>query len=274
MYKHLKNEVNVTEVEQVTLIADNCGSQNKSRMTNQMLVHAFSELPNVRVINYLFLEKGHTQNANDSIHSSIEQAKRGVTINHPCQWETIARTACKSKPYKVELMRQQEIYDFHKKDWGPCTLMMKNQQTDLNGRKTKIMWSQIRQIQIQKRSEPESPVILLYRYSLDTPFQACIIGSNPRVSKRTNGMVTTHGFHQKYSNLIPVTRALKLDLLKLCKALAIDPNFHKFYLNMSCTDKLLTLNSLDDFQDNINIQGESFLEPEDTDSSDYESEAE
>ena len=85
VYKHLKNEVNGTEVEQVTLIADNCGSQNKSRMTNQMLVHAFRELPNVRVINYFFLEKGHTQNANDSIHSSIEQAKRGVTINHPCQ---------------------------------------------------------------------------------------------------------------------------------------------------------------------------------------------
>ena len=106
--------------------------------------------------------------------------------------------------------------------------MMKNQQTDLNGRKIKVMRSQIRQIQIKTNFEPGSPVIVLYKYSLDAPFQACIIGNIPCLSKRVNGTGTAPiSFQLKYSTLIPVVKELKTNILKLCKAMAIHPNFHK-----------------------------------------------
>ena len=120
--------------------------------------------------------------------------------------------------------------------------MMKNQQTDLNGRKIKVMRSQIRQIQIKTNFEPGSPVIVLYKYSLDAPFQACIIGNIPYLSKRVNGTGTAPiSFQLKYSTLIPVVKELKTNILKLCEAMAIHPNFHKSYSDMTCSDQLLEI---------------------------------
>ena len=56
-----------------------------------------------------FLEKGHTQTANDNMDCSIEQAKRGVNIFHPYQWEEVMQFACKSKPYGIKVMKQEKI---------------------------------------------------------------------------------------------------------------------------------------------------------------------
>ena len=64
-------------------------------------------------INLVFLEKGHTQNINDTAHSIIEKAKSGVNnIQHPHQWITLIETACRKKPYNVFSMSHKEIFNF------------------------------------------------------------------------------------------------------------------------------------------------------------------
>ena len=48
----------------------------------------------LKKIQLIFLEKGHTQNANDSMHSKIEQAKWRINIFHPYQWEAVMQLSC------------------------------------------------------------------------------------------------------------------------------------------------------------------------------------
>ena len=63
-------------------------------------------------INLVFLEKGHTPNINNSAHSVIERAKKGVNIHHPHQWTTLIETAYRKNPYKVKLMSQKKMFNF------------------------------------------------------------------------------------------------------------------------------------------------------------------
>ena len=111
VFKHLKKYLKDTQVTKVTLIADNCPSQNKSRMTYQILLWALYKIEQLKEVEYIFLEKGHTQNANESIHSNIEQAKKGIEIHHPCQWTTPIQTACLKQPYIVKQLNQDENFD-------------------------------------------------------------------------------------------------------------------------------------------------------------------
>ena len=68
-------------------------------------------------INLILLEKGHTQNVNDSAHSVIARAKKGVNIHHPSQWVTLIEAASTKNPQKIKLMTQNEFFNF-KTDLG------------------------------------------------------------------------------------------------------------------------------------------------------------
>ena len=73
--KYLNDHVKGTAIEEVTFISDNCPSQNKNRMQNEMISVSVIEIPN---LSFVFLEKGHTHNENDIAHSCIEKANSGV----------------------------------------------------------------------------------------------------------------------------------------------------------------------------------------------------
>ena len=56
----------------------------KNRFIIQMLTHMANKMK--IIINLVCLEKGHTQNINDTV---IDRAKKGVNIHHPSQWITL-----------------------------------------------------------------------------------------------------------------------------------------------------------------------------------------
>lgn len=64
------------------------------------------------------LDCGHTQNENHSVHSVIEQNIKGVLIYHPCQCITLVKGTCRSRPYILYPMFQEDFLNF---------------QTDVNG---------------------------------------------------------------------------------------------------------------------------------------------
>lgn len=74
---------------------------------------------NIR-ITHNFLEKSHTQNEGDSVHSTIKRAYV------PEQWCTIARLACRKHIYKVVEISQQDFVDLKKllttKNWDKDTM--------------------------------------------------------------------------------------------------------------------------------------------------------
>ena len=123
LYAYANENLKDSETEEVSFFSDNCPGQNKNRMINQMLSVLTINLNNLKAAELIFLEKGHTQNCNDSVHSSIEKAKKGINVYHPFQWETLVQTACKSTPYLVKSMSQEDFYEFSSTLNGSCKLM-------------------------------------------------------------------------------------------------------------------------------------------------------
>ena len=70
-------------------------------------------MPTVDKIEHGFLEVGHTQNENDSVHSVIARAAKRIPVYTPSQWATVAQGARRNKrPYSVKEMSAQDFFDF------------------------------------------------------------------------------------------------------------------------------------------------------------------
>ena len=88
--------------------SDNCGAQNKNKHYVSMLWYALQKF-NLQYIEHKYLEKGHTQNENDSVHASIERASRNVCVYTTPQWATLIRSARRKHPYNV---KEMDLADF------------------------------------------------------------------------------------------------------------------------------------------------------------------
>lgn len=93
------------------LYSDSCSGQNRNQYLNAGLLHALKTSRNIETIEQRFLESGHTQMECDSMHSTIEQAKKRTSIFIPSQWDTIITMARKKKPYIVVPLRFNNFYD-------------------------------------------------------------------------------------------------------------------------------------------------------------------
>lgn len=71
-----------------------------------------------------FLEVGHTEVEVDSIHATIEAAKKNLAVHSPDEWPVILRMARRRKPYTVREVEQKDIFDLHQlaKDIGLTSL--------------------------------------------------------------------------------------------------------------------------------------------------------
>ena len=59
-------------IDLITGFCDNCPGQNKNKMICQMLSMVIQHFANIKAVEILYLEQGHTQNENDTAHSMIE----------------------------------------------------------------------------------------------------------------------------------------------------------------------------------------------------------
>ena len=109
----------------LVLLADNCPGQNKNRYMIQIMPLAVRKFKNLKSIQLVFLERGHTQDENDSIHSTIEKSEKGIRIFHPFQWVTLVQGACKISPYIVETMDTDDFLSFETLD-GEYAILIKN----------------------------------------------------------------------------------------------------------------------------------------------------
>ena len=129
-------------------------------------------------INLVFLEKGHSQNINDSAHSVIERAKKGVTIHHPHQWTTLIETACRKNPYKVKLMSQNKIFNFKTDLGGVFEPLIKDKTPGKCDKKNvKVSWLKIKEAQF-KPSTNEN-IYMQFKYDLTAESQTVLIGRTP-----------------------------------------------------------------------------------------------
>ena len=263
---HLQEQLSST-IEKATLFCDNCPGQNKNRFMLQMMALTVIKTLNLHEIELIFLEKGHTQNANDTIHSVIENAKKGIEVLHPVQWLSVLQMACKASPYTVRMMEQEDMLDYKTSLGSMFVPLVKNKVKNLDGKKVKIYWSNLRHV-LFKKPDDDKRVVMLYKYDLTVPFQAAVIGviggtstTTRRSASRRSAIEPLITPVQAYTAPLYVSMALKKDLMKLCseKTNAIPHLFRQFYEN------LRTIDSFQEDDDDIDPNRESESETDDDD---------
>ena len=217
------------ELSTISLFADNCPGQNKNRFVIQMLSLALLKNSNLKVIQLIFLEVGHTQNENDTIHSLIEGEKKGIDIYHPAQWNTVIATASKKKKLHVEPMSWEDFKSFNTPLDSTYSYLIESRPREKNNinKQVSIKWDEIMHV----RFEQENPMVMQYKHHLqEEHFQEGVIGFLPRITSRSKEINFQPPCH--YKGMIPISKELYNDLQFLCDKNAIPKQYHAFYTGL------------------------------------------
>jgi len=148
-------------------------------------------------IRHRFLEKGHTWNAADNVHSLIERKVKPHDIYSPEEYyEKIAAAKRKASPIEVIKVTQDMIYEW-KNDLVPKLNL------DKNTAGVAVPWTRLREISVEGAYEHE----MKYKVNLNDP--GVLVSTKP-VGKPVN----LKNFKPKnaYRNLIPLSKAKFDDL--------------------------------------------------------------
>lgn len=199
---------------EVVLYSDNCGGQNRNRFFVTMLWYAVQVLQ-ITKIQHTFLEKGHTHNENDSVHSAVEFAGRNIPVYTTQQWAAVVRGARrKGDAYEVTEMDSTKFLDFK----ALAERYIKNFTVDDCGNRVK--WIKIRVICVNKL-EPNK---IYFKYSYDEEFLTFDLHRRQR-NINLNSFISAPTLH-------PVTGVSKEkydDLMYFVTKNIIPPVYHEFF---------------------------------------------
>ncbi|KAK3907134.1 Pleckstrin homology domain-containing family H member 1 [Frankliniella fusca] len=187
--------------------SDNCTGQNKNRGVCAMYLHAAAKF-NIH-IRHRFLEKGHTWNAADNVHSLIERRVKNIDIYSPQEYYEKISTAKRNKktPIQVIEVKQDMIFDW-KEDLA--------EKLNLD-----IPWTKVREISVGAGTDHE----LKYRIQLDEESKA-------HSSKRIGRPVNLSNFVPKLvytSGPRPISKAKYKDLMGYIEDGLIPEKYHDFF---------------------------------------------
>ena len=97
VYSYIIDEARNNNTREVTIYSDNCMGQNKNSAVALMYAKVVATIPTIDVITHKFLEKGHTENEGDSMHSVIEKSIGKIPVYIPHQYYTLVRSAKKKR---------------------------------------------------------------------------------------------------------------------------------------------------------------------------------
>ena len=116
---------------------------------------------NLTWIELCFLVVGHSQNENDTAHSTIERNYRGKTIYTTAQWEVTIKEAFKTNECFLETLMHGDIINFKSAECFPrYTTMLKDKCVDQETKK-KVMWRSI----VQARFSADGKMSYKYDYN-------------------------------------------------------------------------------------------------------------
>ena len=120
-----------------------------------------------------------------------------------------------------------------------------------------MLWSKLRHIRFEKPAAPGDDIIMLYKYVLNEPFHTAVVGVIPRQERKSDPGVTLSKFDlkQSYNGILPVSEALKNDLISLCKINAIPPMFQQYYYDLKTNENMVPPD-LDDIDPNRDTDNE------------------
>ena len=206
VYKYVEGELKKGKNE-FYFFSDNCWGQNKSKNTAMMYSHLVRNNP-IASITHLFLEKGHTQNENDSVHSVIERRSRRIPIHTKDQWYQTVRVARAKQPYKVVEMKRPDFVDFK-----PLGSEMKNFNDCTDG--SRLDWRNIRVMHFDK----DRPHKMMVKVDYDQEYKLLIFCTNVE-PKPCLTWVTLHLPPSELTRYLSLTKSMKISATCVRKTLS------------------------------------------------------
>lgn len=209
-----------SSIKKVSLFSDTCTGQNRNQYVSCMFLYAVRSIENLEWVEHKFMEKGHSYMEVDSMHSSIESAKKHVSVYCMQDWINIFHVARsnrlrnkRSLPYNVQQLKHKDFIDFKKM----AEEMIKNRNKDTCGEQ--VNWLKIKRM----RYEKATPNIIKFSYDFSTEYRRINIQGKGRPQ------MTRPLKSQLYKNKLTISSLKKNDLLKLCRLGVIPEEYHGWY---------------------------------------------
>jgi len=220
---------NITEI---SLYSDTCSGQNRNQFVAALFLYIVTH-SRIEIITHNFMESGHSYMEVDSMHSTIESAKKNVPVYTMQDWLTICRLARsnrhnkKCSNYTAQELKYTDFLDLK----SLANIIMKNRSLDIQG--NKVNWLKIKVLKYEKNMS--GVIQFKYNYS-DKEFNII------RISGRGRPIKFPDHLKNLYDKPLPISAIKKNDLMKLCKTQAIPEEFHEWYKSLpSCSKKKETV---------------------------------
>ncbi|KAJ8949691.1 hypothetical protein NQ314_008154 [Rhamnusium bicolor] len=102
-------------VTHVSTFSDTCGGHNRNKYVAAAMLYAVNKINHLKVIVLKFMESGHSYLEADSMHATIERARKHKTIYTTREWSVLISAArIRPKPYIVNNLNFNDFYDLQK----------------------------------------------------------------------------------------------------------------------------------------------------------------
>ncbi|XP_072376507.1 uncharacterized protein [Diabrotica undecimpunctata] len=217
-------------VTHVSTFSDTCGGQNRNKYVSAALLYAVNTIKHLEVFDLKFMETGHSYLEADSMHATIERARKHKKIYSTREWSVLISAArVKPKPYCVHNLNFNDFYDLQKL----ADLMTPN--NTLNTDKEKVQWLKIKWIRFEKKD----PFLIKYKYNLyDDTFLTIDVSDTRKLRGRSQTWESL-ALTQKYFHRLPVSQKKKKDLLSLLNCGIIPQDYAHFINDIPVTNETL-----------------------------------
>ena len=208
----------LSAVQEITYYSDTCGGQNRNQFVAAALLHALRMNNKLSIINHKFLEKGHSEMEVDSVHSTIESAKKRTKVFVPSQWHTVVTMARKVDPYVTVPLKYGDFLNLKELCKSCCPNMKKAGSERVNW--LKVKW-------VQVRCSDLNCIFVNYTFDADNFLK---INTQTSVNtRRSSEYKWPQSLSQCYTDKLPISAAKKQDLMSLCNSGIIPEEFHDYY---------------------------------------------
>ena len=209
LISHLNSLSNKTSsIKEITLYSDTCGGQNRNQYVAAALLFCIQQ-NQLSCINQKFFERGHSNMECDTIHSTVEHAKKRTSVYVPSQWETVISLARKVKPYIVVPMKFGDILDLKKLKEKE----FRNMKVSKHGER--INWLKIKWLQVRK----DCPNSLFVNYTFDADEFIEVVARTRKRGKCGTGLHLS----KRYDSKLAISAAKKL----ICSPFVCHVQFQK-----------------------------------------------
>jgi len=155
----------------------------------------------------------------DSVHSTIETAKKKTSVYVPSQWSTLVNLARRSNPYIAIPLKYYHVLNWNAFVSKHCS----NLQRSTAGEK--LSWLNVHLIQV-RQSTPES-LLVICSFNEASFIEIDIQANSTRQGTKMRSW--PEQLEKCYAKKIPISIQKKTDLIQLCTKGIIPEEFHHFF---------------------------------------------